>query len=158
MQGAEWAIDGCLYCYSSVFLLSCGLNNTLIGVLLGIAAGLSFWGQIFFGELLNRRGRRALRGFLLLGAGVLLADNLILLAGIPRGGAVPLFLINCLLLQLFPAFLNSAAMCEIQFGVPVNFGVGRGTGSLGYALCSVIVGRLLLRFGTSAMFLSLIHI
>ena len=94
MQGAEWAIDGCLYCYSSVFLLSCGLNNTLIGVLLGIAAGLSFWGQIFFGELLNRRGRRALRGFLLLGAGVLLADNLILLAGIPRGGAVPLFLIN----------------------------------------------------------------
>lgn len=91
MQGAEWAVDSCLYCYSSVFLLSCGLNNTLIGVLLGIAAGLSFLGQIFFGELLNRRGRRALRRFLLLGAGVLLADNLILLAGIPRGAPSPCF-------------------------------------------------------------------
>jgi PPP family 3-phenylpropionic acid transporter len=46
MQGAEWAIDGCLYCYSSVFLLSCGLNNTSSSPT-GNCCRLSFWGQIF---------------------------------------------------------------------------------------------------------------
>ena len=66
MQGAEWAIDGCLYCYSSVFLLSCGLNNTLIGVLLSLLTG---------GVLLDRFGVPAL---LLTGAGALAAGTVIL--------------------------------------------------------------------------------
>lgn len=152
MQGTEWALDACLYCYSSVFLLSCGLNNTFIGILLAVAACFSFFGQIFFGEFLNKRGNRALKYFLLLGGGVLFLDSILLLFGLPRFPAVVLFILSCLYLQLLPAFLNSAAMYKIQMGISIKYGVGRGFGSLGYALTSAFVGQLIPHFGIPIIF------
>lgn len=152
MQAAEWGVDGCLYCYSSFFLLSCGLTNTSIGVCMGLASVGSFFAQITFGELLNRQGRSGLRRFLLAAAGILLLGNVILLLPISRLPSVLLFLGGCMLLTMFPAFLDAASMYELQRGVPVDFGIGRGTGSLGYAACSALVGRLLLRFGTPSIF------
>ena len=152
MQAAEWGVDGCLYCYSSFFLLSCGLTNTNIGICMGVASIGSFFAQILFGEALNRQGRSGLRRFLLAAAGILLLGNVVLLLPIGRLLAVILFLAGCMLLTMFPAFLDAASMYELQRGVPVDFGIGRGTGSLGYAVCSALVGRLLLRFGTSSIF------
>ena len=152
MQAAEWGVDGCLYCYSSFFLLSCGLTNTNIGICMGVASIGSFFAQILFGEALNRQGRSGLRRFLLAAAGILMLGNVVLLLPIGRLLAVTLFLAGCMLLTMFPAFLDAASMYELQRGVPVDFGIGRGTGSLGYAVCSALVGRLLLRFGTSSIF------
>ncbi|MCI5624954.1 MAG: MFS transporter [Clostridiales bacterium] len=152
MQAAEWGVDGCLYCYSSFFLLSCGLTNTNIGICMGVASIGSFFAQILFGEALNRQGRSGLRRFLLAAAGILLLGNVVLLLPIGRLLAVTLFLAGCMLLTMFPAFLDAASMYELQRGVSVDFGIGRGTGSLGYAVCSALVGRLLLRFGTSSIF------
>lgn len=152
MQAAEWGVDGCLYCYSSFFLLSCGLTNTNIGICMGVASIGSFFAQILFGEALNRRGRSGLRRFLLAAAGILLLGNVVLLLPIGRLLAVTLFLAGCMLLTMFPAFLDAASMYELQRGVPVDFGIGRGTGSLGYAACSALVGRLLLRFGIPSIF------
>ena len=152
MQAAEWGVDGCLYCYSSLFLLSCGLTNTNIGICMGVASIGSFFAQILFGEALNRQGRSGLRRFLLAAAGILLLGNVVLLLPIGRLLAVILFLAGCMLLTMFPAFLDAASMYELQRGVPVDFGIGRGTGSLGYAVCSALVGRLLLRFGIPSIF------
>lgn len=152
MQSTEWALDACLYCYSSVFLLSCGLNNTSIGILLAAAACFSFFGQIFFGEYLNSRGNRALKYFLLLGGGVLCADSILLLLELPQLLSVFLYIISCLYLQLLPAFLNSAAMYKIRMGVSIQYGIGRGFGSLGYAVSSVIAGQLISYFGISVIF------
>ena len=152
MQAAEWGVDGCLYCYSSFFLLSCGLTNTTIGICMGVASIGSFFAQILFGEVLNRQGRSGLRRFLLAAAGILLLGNVVLLLPIGRLLAVTLFLAGCMLLTMFPAFLDAASMYELQRGVPVDFGIGRGTGSLGYAACSALVGRLLLRFGIPSIF------
>ena len=152
MQAAEWGVDGCLYCYSSLFLLSCGLTNTNIGICMGVASIGSFFAQILFGEALNRQGRSGLRRFLLSAAGILLLGNVVLLLPIGRLLAVTLFLAGCMLLTMFPAFLDAASMYELQRGVPVDFGIGRGTGSLGYAACSALVGRLLLRFGIPSIF------
>lgn len=152
MQAAEWGVDGCLYCYSGFFLLSCGLTNTNIGICMGVASIGSFFAQILFGEVLNRQGRSGLRRFLLAAAGILLLGNVVLLLPIGRLLAVTLFLAGCMLLTMFPAFLDAASMYELQRGVPVDFGIGRGTGSLGYAACSALVGRLLLRFGIPSIF------
>lgn len=154
LQASEWALEGCLYCYSSVFLLSCGLNNTSIGFLLGIAVMLSFLGQIFLGEFFNLHGQASLRRFFLLGAIFLILSNFLLLTGLPDWLAILLFMICCLLLQIFPAFLNSAAMVEIQEGVPLNYGIGRGGGSLGYAVASSLMGSLVLSHGISSLFQS----
>ncbi|MDO4345120.1 MAG: hypothetical protein Q4C50_09990 [Eubacteriales bacterium] len=153
LQAGEWALEGCLYCYSSVFLLSCGLSNTFIGILLGIAVMLSFLGQIFLGEFFNLHGQASLRKFFLAGGLFLILSNFLLFLGLPNWLAILLFMLCCLLLQIFPAFLNSAAMVEIQSGVPLNYGVGRGGGSLGYALCASFMGSLILSRGVSAMFL-----
>lgn len=143
MQGAVWAACGSIYGYSSVYLLSCGLSNTAIGLLLGGTIGLCFLCQMLAGEALNRRGRRALRTFLT-GCALCMAGLCLLLFFLPPGGAsVPLFLAVCLLIQLLPAIINSAGMYEVQLEAALNIGVGRGAGSLGYAVCTVAVGRLL---------------
>lgn len=152
MQGAAWAMQGSLYCYSSVFLLSQGLSNTQIGVLMGGAVGACFVGQVAFGAWLNGRGRRGLKGFLLLCAAALLALDLALLARPGRAGGVACFLGICLFLQLVPPFLNAACMYELQLGREIDFGLGRGCGSLGYATCSIWVGGLIARSGPGAMF------
>ncbi len=153
MQGSEWALDSCLYCYSSVFLLSCGLSNTFIGIILGFAITLSFLGQIFFGELFNTRGQSALKCFFEIGGFILLVCNFLLLLGLPNWLSILLFIVCCLYIQLFPAFMNSAAMYEIQCGVHINYGAGRGSGSLGYGICTVLMGQLILIYGTPSMFL-----
>lgn len=151
MQGAVWAACGSIYGYSSVYLLSCGLSNTAIGLLLGGTIGLCFLCQMLAGEALNRRGRRALRTFLT-GCALCMAGLCLLLFFLPPGGAsVPLFLAVCLLIQLLPAIINSAGMYEVQLEAALNIGVGRGAGSLGYAVCTVAVGRLL-ETGLKGMF------
>lgn len=64
MQGAIWAVYGSIYSYSSVYLLSCRLSNTAIGLCLGATIGICFLLQILAGERLNRGGRAALFHFL----------------------------------------------------------------------------------------------
>lgn len=152
MQASALGVNACLYCYNSVFLLSHGLSNSAIGVVLALACAASFLGQLLFGELLNRRGRGSLRRFLLGAAGVLLAENVILLLPIGRLPAVAVFLTGCVLLNLFPTFLDAASVYELRRGVPVDFGIGRGAGSLGYAVCGALVGQRLSVSGTGAIF------
>lgn len=152
MQASALGVNACLYCYNSVFLLSHGLSNSAIGAVLALACGASFLGQILFGALLNRRGRSGLRRFLLAAAGILLAEELALLLPIGRLPAVAVFLSACVLLNLFPTFLDAASVYELRRGVPVDFGIGRGAGSLGYAASSALVGQRLLVSGTDAIF------
>ena len=154
MQGAIWAIYGSIYSYSSVYLLSCNLSNTAIGLCLGATIGVCFFLQILAGEVLNRSGRTALMRFLAGCSILLLALCLLLLFLRPGLWAVSPFLAVCLLIQLLPALINSAGVYELQLGAGLNVGVGRGTGSLGCAVCSVVVGRLLVGTDTRPMFVA----
>ena len=154
MQGAIWAIYGSIYSYSSVYLLSCSLSNTAIGLCLGATIGVCFFLQILAGEVLNRSGRTALMSFLAGCSILLLALCLLLLFLRPGLWAVCPFLAACLLIQLLPALINSAGVYELQLGAGLNVGVGRGTGSLGCAVCSVVVGRLLVGTDTRPMFVA----
>lgn len=154
LQGTAWAIDGCLYGYSSVYLLSCGLSNTLIGILLGASLLFSFLGQIVLGEFFNRLGKKSLYHFFRAAGGFLLIANLLLFLNISSRLSIILFIVCCLFIQLFPAFINSAAVSQIQQGIPISYGIGRGSGSIGYAVCSAAIGQCLPFWGTSFLFLS----
>ena len=152
MQGSEWALDSCLYGYSSVFLLFCGLRNSQIGIILGSAVAFSAIGQMLLGGFFNRHGQPALYRFFTLGCGFILLGSLFILTAMPGVYAVVVFLIIALLLQLFPAFMNSAAVYEIKRGAPIHYGICRGSGSAGYAVGTVLMGQLVLRFGPRCMF------
>ncbi len=153
IQASFWAIYGTVYCYSGAYLLSVGLSNTYIGIFMGSAVGLCFLGQIFFSALLNNNLKLPLSRFLQIVSGVLLLGSAALLFGLPRVASVPLFLLLCFLLQLLPSFINSVGIAEIQQDMPINFGVGRGVGSFGYAVISILTGRLLTAFGNRVMFI-----
>jgi PPP family 3-phenylpropionic acid transporter len=104
-------------------------------------------GTDLFCELLNRRARRALMGFLLPGARGPQADNLFCWRH-PQGGAVPRF-------NQLPACCSSPGLSQLRGHVQISLVpatlASTGHRSLAYPF-SVIEGRLLLRFGTSAMF------
>ncbi len=156
MQGSEWALDSCLYGYSSVFLLFCGLRNSQIGIILGSAVALSAFGQMVLGGYFNQRGQAALYRFFVSGCGFIILGSLFILICMPNLWAAAVFLIIALLLQLFPAFMNSAAVYEIKKGAPIRYGIGRGSGSAGYAIGTVLMGQLILRHGPRCMFIGAI--
>jgi len=152
LQALIWAINGTVYCFSSAYLLSMNLSNTTIGILIGAAIGLCFVGQVVFGKLLDNAPSQALPRFIILGAGLMLLASVLLLLKPPVTAAVIVFLFLCLLQQLLPAFINSAGMSDIQEGFPLNFGIGRGFGSFGYAVFSITTGSLITAFGYKAIF------
>ena len=152
LQAAIWAINGTIYCFSSAYLLSMNLNNTTIGILIGVAIGLCFVGQVVFGRIIDNAPENALSRFIILGAGLMLLMSLLLLLKLPVTAAVAIFLVLCLLQQLLPAFINSAGMSDIQKGFPLDFGIGRGFGSFGYAVFSITTGALITAFGYRIIF------
>ncbi|MPL99624.1 hypothetical protein SDC9_45842 [bioreactor metagenome] len=153
IQASFWAIYGTVYCYSGAYLLSVGLTNTYIGIFMGSTVGLCSLGQIFFSALLNNNPQLPLTRFLQIMSGIMLLGSVALLFRPPRVVSVLLFLLLCFLLQLLPSFINSVGMAEIQQEVPINFGIGRGIGSFGYAVISILTGRLLTAFGNRVMFI-----
>lgn len=62
-----------------------------------------------------------------------------------------LYAVNITLLMLAQPFLNALGMDAINYGYPINFGVGRSMGSLGYAIGSFAFGRISVMAGPKSV-------
>lgn len=129
---------------ASPFLLAKGFENTAIGMALAIAALLSIPLQQAAAALADRPGGLGARGI----NNVLLAASLAIALAmwrLPLGKgatAVLYVLINVLVLSTMP-LVNAMGMALIERGLPVNFGLGRGIGSISYGISIYIIGLLM---------------
>lgn len=135
--------------FSSFYLLNNGLTSGSIGILLAASSLVSVALEPVIGALIDRTRRVSTKGVMLvIGISIVILGLLILF--IPNKSVAlntTLYGISILLLMLSQPFVSALGMDAINYGYPINFGVGRGMGSLGYALGSFAFGKISVIFG-----------
>ena len=129
-----------------------GYTASQAGVLLALSTLASCLLQPSVAALADRSERLSLRMLMVCLLGVsflcLAALWLVPMSPIVYAG---LYLVGALLLDLSLPLLNALSVYYTDRGMPINFGLGRGVGSLTYALASVMLGWVLKRWGPDAM-------
>jgi len=128
--------------FSSVYLLDAGLSNAGVGILLAVGALAAVLLQPLTGTLIDRNPKISTKGVMLLIAMLVVAFGIMIIAIPGKTKAVTslLYGITIFLLMLGQPFLNALGMDAVNNGYPINYGVGRSLGSLGYALGSYAFG------------------
>lgn len=149
LQSMVWGNFGVLICYAGKYCLSEGLTNTQYGVIFGVVSGSAFLLQILLAQIIGKSARRdALKLSILVLTGVTVVCGAVLYAaGIQRYPAVVLLALMCILLQVFPAMVDSFGMQTIQLGMHINLGMARGCGSLAYSVITCLCGWCIAVFG-----------
>lgn len=147
VQGLYW-ISGCaLGGYAAVYLQYKGLSNTLIGVVMGVAALLSMAAQPLVAQLAeNVRGFSVKRVLQLLIVLMFLFYGILTVVPLSVGGVMVVFIMMNICNSCMPALLSAMGMEFINRGYYLNFGLSRGIGSISYAVCAVILGFVIERF------------
>ena len=132
------------------YLAAAQVSTTKIGILVAISCLLAVVIQQFFGRLVDRNivdGKKLLlllTAILTIGAFSLLLIDVGGLKAIIFGG------MYCLTFVMMPILYSFSFFYENK-GISVNYGVARGCGSMSFAVCSMILGYLMLKFGTNVI-------
>ena len=129
--------------FAAIFLGYKGLSNSLIGVATGASCILSVVLMPAISMLLERKpGLGIPRVARSLTLGSVACYVVLALAPLPTYAVIVLFaLANAMSLAIAP-FLSQLAMGFNRIGMPINFGLARGMGSVSYAVGAVGLSRL----------------
>ncbi len=151
-QAFYWMAYCGLFSFAAAYLLQRGFDTAQVGVILALANLLSCLLQPLAASLADRSARLSLpqliAGFTLLSAAALLALHLFPL---PSFLFAALFLTAGLLLDATQPLLNALSVYYVARGDRLDFGVGRGLGSLAFAVSSIGMGAAMKRFGAESM-------
>lgn len=152
MQIPYWMGFSVLSTFASVFLLSRGLTDGQIGMVLAAANLLAVILQPWVASLADRSIRvtlSQLTGVMAL-AMVILAVPLILLPDLFWPAAILYLLLYTLLMVMQPLTISLGTFYILR-GYPLNFGLARGIGSLSFAAASALGGWLVDRTSATAV-------
>ncbi len=132
------------------YLAAAQVSTQTIGILVAVSCLLAVVLQQFAGRLVDRN--------LVDGRKLLLLLTLILTLGafsllfIKSGGLRAIIFggMYCLTFTMLP-ILNSFSFFYENKGISVNYGIARGCGSMSFAVCSMVLGFLMAKFGTSVI-------
>ncbi|MDD2971226.1 MAG: MFS transporter [Lachnospiraceae bacterium] len=152
LQGSFWATFCIIFAYASVYLLSKGYSNSQIGLVIAVAGIISALLQPVVADFADRCRRGTLRYMIsfwsaviiMVAAALLIPHMNFLLIGVFYGVAVAG-------LQILTPLVNAIGMECINHGIPVNFGLARGIGSVTYAAVSYIAGKLVAEYDTNVI-------
>ena len=149
-NGFYWALWCPVTSFMTAYLLGKGMGNTSIGILTGVAQGIVMIQQPIVGARVDRHPNMTnARMCLIFTAGVL-ASALILLF---QEEISPVMIVFSVILIVMAAsvqpFVNGLAFDYEHQGIKVNFGLGRGIGSVAFAVTALILGRVTRSQGTS---------
>lgn len=152
LQIAYWGAYCAMSGYASVFLTGKGFSAGETGVLMAVGNVLAALLQPVAAAAADRGRRVSLKGLLLSIGGISAAALLGLGVTGRQFGAVCLgFGIATVSLQILQPLLNAVGMFFINQGEPMNFGLARGLGSVGYAVVSYLMGVLAEKIGVNVI-------
>lgn len=143
-----------VFSFATVFLLSRGFTNSQVGITLTLASGFGLLFQPLVAAFADRMKKLALRDLIALMQTVFLLISLLLLV-IPSI-VLPTVVLYILLVGLFTtqiSLVTSLSMEHINAGVPINFSLARGVGSLAFSVLSFFLGFLVDDFGARVVML-----
>lgn len=147
LQAGFWAMFAAICAYQTSLLLARGFTNTQIGVIVAIRCLAGVVAQPILGSFADKHPQIPLKVILCASLGVSLAAGLALFYPFGMAGTALIFLVlGALEISAYP-LIDAMAIQFIQAGRPVCYSLGRGMGSMAYALCCVALGLLAGRFG-----------
>ena len=150
LNSAAYSMGYVILCsFSSVYLLSIGLTNRAIGLLLGLGGIIAVVLEPIVGALIDKSKKISTRKVLMFMSllTIIVAVLLILLSQTGVWVKTVLFGFAITFLYLAQPFLNALGTDAINMKYPINFGVGRAMGSMGYAAGSYFFGKLSAKYG-----------
>lgn len=151
VQGTIWGVYGFLFSFANRYLLARDLSSLRIGLILGIATGISFLLQPLLTALSDRLRFFSCRRILFLCAGLMTLCAAALLLRVSTPVIVILYAFATVCLQILPAFANALGMNAIRNGKTLNFGVSRGIGSVLFGVAAQVAIPLIDRFGLNTV-------
>ena len=153
IQIVHTMISCCVYSFATVFLLSRGFSNSMVGIVLTTSSGLSLFVQPVIAAYADRSrfSLRAITAVLLAATSFL---SFILLIMPPW--IIPTAVVYIPIMVLFGpqiTLITSLAMEHVNNGVPVNFSLARGVASFTFAILSFVMGFLVDDFGAGVVML-----
>ena len=161
IQATFWMGYMSIRAYTTQYLADRGLTYTLIGVLYAVASIGSVLLQTGLSGMIGSRWKIRLRTvtLILVGLVLFLGSWLLLfqLLDVKKPVLVALlYVVMLIILYGLQSFITSLCYEFINHGIPVNFGLARGVGSITCAVINVIVGNLVVRFGSGVIFYPLL--
>jgi PPP family 3-phenylpropionic acid transporter len=143
LQSAYWISECSIYSFAAVYLQYKNFDNTQIGFVLSFAAILSILLQPVIAAIADKTKKVSLRFMVLLLIVIVIGMTLLLYVMQDSFWvtAMVFILINAIQFTLNPLF-NSLALEYLNIGIPMNYGLARGTGSICYAVMSYFLGNL----------------
>ncbi len=151
VQGTIWGVYGFLFSFANRYLLARDLSSLRIGLILGIATGISFLLQPLLTALSDRLRFFSCRRILFLCAGLMTLCAAALLLRLSTPVIVILYAFATVCLQILPAFANALGMNAIRNGRTLNFGISRGIGSVLFGVAAQVAIPLIDRFGLNTV-------
>lgn len=129
--------------YASVYLLSQGVSNATIGVVLASISIITAFTQPMMASFADQHPQIELRKLigLVVSVAIILSVLLYVFHGVPTI-LILLFVSVATLLITIQPLLNALAFIFEKYGIQINYGIGRGLGSASYALVSFALGHL----------------
>ncbi|MBR5491259.1 MAG: MFS transporter [Oscillospiraceae bacterium] len=151
-QVAYWAAAAGVMSFASAYLLAKGLPASLVGTLLSLGSLLSCAVQPVLAERADRLGADKIKY-------MIAALSLCCMAFFGALLAIPMSTVPMGICYLFGIFtfdammplLNAVSVSCNNAGMKINYGVGRGIGSLAYSLAALGLGRIIADFGEDWM-------
>lgn len=141
MQAGYWAMFAAIVAFQSPLLLARGFTNTEIGLVVAIRCGAGIVCQPLLGGFADRNPHVPLKFIVSLSLGLSLLVGLIFtFVPMELAGTLAVFaVLGGLEISCYP-LMDSMAIQYISAGVPIQYSLGRGIGSMAYAISCVLLG------------------
>lgn len=130
-----------MFSFVSVYLLDKGFSNATIGTVLSITGVLAIIIQSIEANLLDKHPGLRLQDTLSINILFILIGSILLLFSSNHSLLLLFILLIFSVAQASETLLNSLAFIFEKFGIEIDYGVGRGIGSLAFAVTTLIVGN-----------------
>lgn len=148
-----WGGFAIVVVYALNWFEACGLSGSIFGTVMSAVCVAAFLCQLGLGELISRVPSLTLKAALMGLGGLLLGVSALLSLApkLPTTPAVLLFALMATGVIIIPSLVNALGVAAPQSGYPVNYGVARSVGALGFAAASYLTGWLVNRFGAEVI-------
>ncbi len=155
MQAGFWAMFAAFCGYQTALLLARGFSNSQAGLIIAVRCLAGILCQPILGGYADRHPQVPLRRIVCLSLALaLVANGLFYTVPMGLGGTLAVFfIIGGFELSAYP-LMDAMAVQFINVGVPIRYSLGRGIGSLSYAVVCVLMGMQVSRFGVETMLLT----
>jgi len=153
MQAGFWAMFATICAYQAALLRQRGFSNGQVGIILSVRCLAGIFCQPLLGGFADRHPWVPLRRIVVLSMLTAFAAGLWLLLQPGMGYGATLFVfavIGGLELSSYP-LMDAMAIQYINAGVPIRYSLGRGIGSMAYALVCVWLGFQVGRWGVESV-------